>query len=189
MASIESKLLNNVILTQDGILQVDHFLNHQLDIDLLEEAGKEIARRFKGEGVTKILTVESSGIPLACFTAQTMGVSAVYARKFQIGYMSEDVFETEVHSFSQNKAYTIRVSKKAIQDDDVVLIVDDFLANGMSILGLCEIVMEAGAEIAGVSVVFEKAYMDGPQLLRQRDVRVEALVTIARIENGVLVLE
>ena len=134
------------------------------------------------------MTAESSGIPIACFAARALDVPALYAKKFQTGYVSGDVYETEVHSFSQNKAYTLRVSKNCLAEDDVLLIVDDFVANGLSLLGLCEIASMAHAEVAGVAVVFEKAYKEGSDLLRQMGIKVESLIRVERIENGEMIL-
>lgn len=189
MYDLKKRIANETIVGEDGILHVDMFLNHQLDIGLLEDIGDEMARRFRNAGVTKVLTVESSGIAVSCFTARSLGVPAVYAKKYRMGYIETPVYESEVHSFSLGKAYTLRVSQKALSADDCVLIVDDILANGQSLLGLLEIVAKAKSQAAGVCVVIEKAGKDGGRVLRQMGIPLEALVVAERAENGKLVLQ
>ena len=136
----------------------------------------------------KVLTVEASGIAVACFTALALGVPAVYAKKFQTGYIDPDVYAAEVHSFSMEKSYTIRVSRRYLEPDDRVLLVDDILASGQAILGLLEIVSRAGAEAVGVGVAIEKATKDGGEVLRRMGLRVESLVKVERIEDGHIIL-
>ena len=131
-----------------------------------------------------MLTSESSGIPIACFTAYALGVPAIYAKRFMTGYMDSDVYSAEVHSFSLEKSFTLRVSKKCLDEDDVVLIVDDILSNGQDILGLLEIVARAGAEAAGVAVAIEKAGKDGGRVLRQMGIPLYSAVTVEGIEDG-----
>lgn len=188
MSDIKKRILSDAVVGEDGIIHVDTFLNHQLDTVFLEDAGEELAKRFKGAGITKVLTVESSGIAIACFTARALGVPALYAKKFQTGYMSPQVYESEIHSFSLSKGYTLRVSKQCLDENDVVLIVDDILANGQAILGLLEIVAKAKAEVAGVGVVIEKGGKDGGRVLRQIGIRLESLAVVDKVENGKLVL-
>lgn len=188
MYDFRKRILNDAIAGEDGIIHVDTFLNHQLDIDFLEAVGDELAKRFKGAGVTKVLTVESSGIAVACFVARSLELPALYAKKFQTGYMNTSVYESEIHSFSLSKGYTLRVSKQCLDENDVVLIVDDILANGQSILGLLEIIAKAKAETAGVGVVIEKANKDGGRMMRQIGIRLESLVVVERVENCRLVL-
>ena len=168
--------------------EVDMFLNHCMDVELLEHVGKALAKRFKGEKITKVLTVESSGIAVACFTALHLGVPAIYAKKFQTGYIDPEVYTAEVHSFSMEKSYTIRVSRRYLDEDDRVLLVDDILASGQAILGLLEIVSKAGSEVAGVGVAIEKATKDGGDVLRRMGIRVESLAVISRLEDGHILL-
>lgn len=188
MNDIKRRIMNDAVAGENGIIHVDTFLNHQLDIGFLEEVGEELAKRFKGAGVTKVLTVESSGIAIACFVARALGVPALYAKKFQTGYIHPLVYESEIHSFTLSKGYTLRVSKQCLDESDVILIADDILANGQAVLGLLEIVAKAKAEVAGVGVVIEKAGKDGGRVLRQMGIRLESLVALSWVENGKLVL-
>ncbi len=189
MEELKRRILSDAKVQEGDIIQVDMFLNHYLDISLLESMGAVLAKRFRGSGVTKILTVETSGIPLACFTARSMGVDAVFARRFQTGYMNHAVYSSEIHSFALDKAYTLRVTENCLSDHDKVLIIDDILASGQAILGLLEIVAKAGADVVGVGVAIEKAMRDGGALLRRMGLRVEALATVERVENGRIYLK
>ena len=164
------------------------FLNHCMDMDLVEKAGSALAKRFKGEKITKVLTAESSGIAVACFVGRALDVPVIYAKKFQTGYIDPEVYSTETHSFSLEKSYTLRVSRRYLEEDDRVLLVDDILANGQAILGLAEIVSKAGAEVSGVAVAIEKAMQEGGKVLRRMGLRVEALATVERIEDGRIIL-
>ena len=184
MEELKKRIFKEAEVGEGDIIRVDMFLNHCMDVALLERIGKALAKRFKGERVDKVLTVEASGIAVACFTALALGVPAVYAKKFQTGYIDPDVYAAEVHSFSMEKSYTIRVSRRYLEPDDRVLLVDDILASGQAILGLLEIVSRAGAEAVGVGVAIEKATKDGGEVLRRMGLRVESLVKVERIEDG-----
>ncbi len=188
MEELKKRILKEAEVGEGDIIRVDMFLNHCMDVALLERIGKALAKRFKGERVDKVLTVEASGIAVACFTALALGVPAVYAKKFQTGYIDPDVYAAEVHSFSMEKSYTIRVSRRYLEPDDRVLLVDDILASGQAILGLLEIVSRAGAEAVGVGVAIEKATNDGGEVLRRMGLRVESLVKVERIEDGHIIL-
>ena len=188
MKELRQRILEEAQIGEGDIIHVDMFLNHCMDMDLIERVGNELARCFKGAGVTKVLTVESSGIAIACFVGRALKVPVIYAKKFQTGYIDPDVYAVETHSFSMEKSYTVRVSKKYLDEDDVVLIVDDILANGQSTLALLELVSKAGGEVAGVAAAIEKAMRDGGKVLRRMGVRVEAVETVERIENGAIVL-
>ena len=188
MEELRKRILKEAEVGEGDIIRVDMFLNHCMDVALLERIGKQLARRFKGERVTKVLTVEASGIAVACFTALALGVPAVYAKKFQTGYIDPNVYSAEVHSFSMEKSYTIRVSRRYLDPDDRVLLVDDILASGQAILGLLEIVSKAGSEVAGVGVAIEKATKDGGDVLRRMGIRVESLAVISRLEDGHILL-
>ena len=181
MDELKKRILKDAELGDGDIIRVDMFLNHCMDVALLERVGRALAKRFRGEKITKVLTVESSGIAVACFTA-------VYAKKFQTGYIDPSVYTAEVHSFSMEKSYTIRVSRRYLDEDDRVLLVDDILASGQAILGLLEIASKAGAEIAGIGVAIEKATKDGGDVLRRMGMRVESLVTVDHIEDGRIIL-
>ena len=188
MDELKKRILKDAELGDGDIIRVDMFLNHCMDVALLERVGRALAKRFRGEKITKVLTVESSGIAVACFTALALGVPAVYAKKFQTGYIDPSVYTAEVHSFSMEKSYTIRVSRRYLDEDDRVLLVDDILASGQAILGLLEIASKAGAEIAWIGVAIEKATKDGGDVLRRMGMRVESLVTVDHIEDGRIIL-
>ena len=188
MDELKRRILSEAVVGEGDIIHVDMFLNHCMDVELLEEAGKQLARRFKGGRVDKILTAESSGIALACFTALALGVPAIYAKKFQTGYIDPEVYAAETHSFTMDKSYTLRVSKKYLEEDDRVLLVDDILSNGQAALSLMELVSKAGGEVVGVGVAIEKAMRDGGRVLRSMGIRVEALATVERIEDGAIIL-
>lgn len=174
MEELKRRILSDAVVGEGDIIHVDMFLNHCMDINLMEHMGNALAKRFRGVRITKVLTAESSGIALACFVARALDVPAVYAKKFQTGYIDPEVYSAETHSFSLEKSYTLRVSKKYLDGDDVVLLVDDILSNGQAILSLLELVSKAGGEVAGVGVAIEKAMRDGGRVLRRMGIRVEA---------------
>lgn len=188
MDTLKKRILAESSISDGDIIRVDMFLNHCLDIDLIEDIGKTLAKRFRGEKVNKVLTAESSGIPISIFVARALGVPAVYAKKFQTGYIDPLVYSTEVHSFSMEKAFTLRVSRKYLGEDDHVLLVDDILSSGQAMLGLMDLVSQAGGEVVGLGVALEKAFKDGGRVLRQMGIRVEALATVERIEDGHILL-
>ncbi|SMB91563.1 xanthine phosphoribosyltransferase [Desulfonispora thiosulfatigenes DSM 11270] len=167
------------------ILKVDNFLNHQIDVKLLNEIGKEFKRRFGSKEITKILTIEASGIAIACLTAQYFdNVPVVFAKKLEASNLDQDVYESEVHSFTKNKTYKIRVSKNYINKDDKVLIIDDFLAHGKAASGLIEIVEQAGAKAVGVGIVIEKYFQNGRKFILDKNVQLESLAIIESLDNG-----
>ena len=127
MDELKQRMLSQAIVGEGDMIRVDMFLNHCMDMDLMERLGSALAKRFKGEKITKVLTAESSGIALACFTARALGVPVVYAKKFQTGYIDPEVYTAEIHSFSQEKSFTLRVSKPYLSREDVILLVDDIL--------------------------------------------------------------
>ena len=188
MKELRQRILDDAQVGEGDIIPVDMFLNHCMDVELIERIGNELARRFKGDRITKVLTVESSGIAIACFVGRALKVPVIYAKKFQTGYIDPNVYSAETHSFSLDKSYTIRVSKKYLDEDDTVLIVDDILSNGQSTLALLELVSKAGGEVAGVAVAIEKAMREGGKVLRRMGVRVEAVETVERVEDGRILL-
>ncbi len=188
MKELKQRILQEAQVGEGDIIHVDMFLNHCMDMELMERMGAELARRFKGEKITKVLTVESSGIALACFTGRALKIPVIYAKKFQTGYIDPDVYTAETHSFSMEKSYTIRVSKKYLDEDDRVLLVDDILANGQSALAMLELVSKAGGQVAGMGVAIEKRMREGGSVLRRMGVRVEALATVERVEGGRIIL-
>lgn len=183
MDELKRKIQAQANVADGGIIRVDMFLNHCLDVELIERIGKTLAKRFKGEKVTKVLTAESSGIAIALFVAQTLRVPAVYAKKFQTGFIDPDVYSTEVHSFSMEKAFTLRVSKPYLEADDRVLLVDDILSSGQAMMGLMDLVSQAGGEVVGLGVALEKASKEGGRILRQMGLRVESLVTVEGVDE------
>ncbi len=188
MKELRQRILDDAQVGEGDIIHVDMFLNHCMDVELIERIGNELARRFKGDRITKVLTVESSGIAIACFVGRALKVPVIYAKKFQTGYIDPNVYSAETHSFSLDKSYTIRVSKKYLDEDDTVLIVDDILSNGQSTLALLELVSKAGGEVAGVAVAIEKAMREGGKVLRRMGVRVEAVETVERVEDERILL-
>ena len=161
-----------------NILKVDSFLNHQIDIDFLNEIGKEFYRRFEDAGVTKILTIEASGIGIACVAAQYFHVPVLFAKKNKTKNIAGDVYSTDVTSFTHSRTYTVIVSKEFLNKEDRVLIIDDFLANGCAMEGLADLVRQSGAELVGCASVIEKGFQRGGDLMRNKGIRVESLAII-----------
>ena len=188
MKELKQRILQEANVGEGDIIHVDMFLNHCMDMELMERMGNELAKRFRGEKITKVVTIESSGIALACFVGRALRVPVIYAKKFQTGYIDPNVYSAETHSFSFEKSYTIRISKKYLDEDDVVLLVDDILANGQAALSLLELVSKSGAEITGMAVAIEKKMREGGSVLRRMGVRVEALAVVERIEGDRIIL-
>ncbi|MBQ8508652.1 MAG: xanthine phosphoribosyltransferase [Clostridia bacterium] len=184
MKLLEDRILKDGIIKEGGIVKVDSFLNHQMDIGLIGELGREFHRLFGDEGVTKILTVEASGIGIACIAAQYFGVPVVFAKKSESKNLDGGVYTAPVTSYTKGKEYIIRVSDKFIGADDRVLIIDDFLAKGKAVLGLKSIVEQAGATLVGAGICIEKGFQEGGRLLREVGIRVESLAIVELDENG-----
>lgn len=180
MKLLEEKILKDGHVAEGGVLKVDSFLNHKIDVDFICEVGKEFYRLYKDEGINKILTIEASGIGIACLTAQYFGVPVVFAKKTQSVNISGDVYSAPVESFTHKRHYDIIVSKNFIGPEDRVLIIDDFLAMGSALLGLIRVANASGATIVGAGIVIEKAFQPGGKLIRDMGIRVESL---ARIEE------
>lgn len=185
MELLKQRILQDGHATEDDVLKVDSFLNHQMDISLLNEIGKEFRRRFEGVPVTKILTIEASGIGIAAIAAQHFGnVPVVFAKKTKSRNLDGALYTAQVQSFTKGTVYDIQVSQKFIGPDDCVLILDDFLAKGQALQGLLKIVRASGAKLAGCGIVIEKGFQDGGKLIRSQGVRVESLAVISSISNG-----
>ena len=167
-----------------NILNVGSFLNQQVDIGLYNEIGREFARRFSGTRVTRILTVEASGIGIACVTAQYFNVPVVFARKFRAKNIGENLYSAEVSSYTHGIDYTITVPRPYILKEDSVLLIDDFLANGCALEGLAILTETAGAELVGAGVVIEKGFQQGGRRLRERNIRIESLAVIESMGAG-----
>ena len=184
MELLKEKINKEGKVLSDTVLKVDSFLNHQIDPLLMKEIGDEFANRYADEIITKVLTVESSGIAPATFLGLTIGAPVVYARKRKSLTLSDNVYTSEVFSFTKNELNNISVAKDYISADDNVLIIDVFLANGEAVKGLLDIANQAGANIVGVGIVIEKGFQQGGKLLREQGVRVESLARIKSLENG-----
>jgi xanthine phosphoribosyltransferase len=182
--SLKTRIQQDGIVLSDEVLKVDSFLNHQVDPELMKEMGEEFCRRFQDKKITKVLTLESSGIAPALFTALNLGVPLIFARKRKSLTLNEDILTAEVYSFTKQETSTISVSKKFLNQDDHVLIIDDFLANGQAGLGLIEVVTKAKACISGIGIVIEKAFQNGGELLRDTGYQVESLARISSLENS-----
>lgn len=183
MKLLEEKILKDGHTGEGGVLKVDSFLNHRIDVDFICEVGKEFHRLYKDEGINKILTVEASGIGIACLTAQYFGVPVVFAKKTQSVNISGEVYSAPVESFTHKRHYEIIVSKKFLGPEDRVLIIDDFLAMGSALLGLIKVANDSGATIAGAGIVIEKVFQPGGKLIRDMGIRVESLARIAELSD------
>ena len=171
-------MLFRSVVKPGNILKVDSFLNHQMDIDLINEIGKEFKARFSDCPITKILTIEASGIGIACIAAQYFHVPVVFAKKTQSINLDGDVYSTKIQSFTHRRIYDVIVSKKFLSPEDHVLIIDDFLANGCALEGLIDIVKSSGATIEGVGIGIEKGFQKGGDLIRGKGIRVESLAIV-----------
>lgn len=184
MELLKQKILNEGIVLSDQVLKVDSFLNHQMDPELMMEIGKEFARLFAEEGVTRILTIESSGIAPAIMAGLVMGVPMIFARKQKSLTLRDDIYVQKVFSFTKKETNEITVSKKYMMPGDRVLIIDDFLAHGEAAFGLAKIVEQAGATVAGIGIVIEKSFQQGADKLKEAGYRVESLARVASLENN-----
>ena len=178
MKALEERIIKDAEILPGNILKVGSFLNHQLDVGFIMEMGREIKKLFESENITKILTIETSGIPVAFAAAVAIGVPVVFAKKHKTGNLSGDLYSSVVHSFTHGTDYTVVVSKDYLSSSDRVLIVDDFLANGKAILGLMDIINQAGAVTVGASCAIEKGFQGGGDALRRQGVKVESLAII-----------
>lgn len=184
MKLLEEKILNEGQIEGNDILKVDMFLNHQVDIEFLNEIGKEFKRLFSDKEITKIVTIETSGIAIACITAQYFNVPLVYAKKGRTRTTNDELYVSSVYSFTHLKTYNIGISKKALSSQDKILIIDDFLANGHAVSGLLDISNQAGAKIMGVGIVIEKAFQDGGERLRKKGLDIQSLAVLKSISDG-----
>lgn len=186
MKALEEKILKEGQVLPGNILKVGSFLNHQLDVDFLMEMGKEIARLFENDSITRILTVETSGIAIAMAAAAAMHLPVIFAKKHKTGNLSGELYTTVVHSYTHGVDYNIVVNSEYINKNDRVLIVDDFLANGKALLGLIDIVGQAGATVVGCSCAIEKGFQKGGDMLREQGYRVESLAIVESMDNSSL---
>lgn len=184
MELLKQRILNDGKVIGNDILKVDAFLNHQMDVSLFNEMGKEFHKLFAHKNITKILTIEASGIGIACIAAQYFNVPVVFAKKTESRNLDADAFLSEVFSFTKGKSYTIRVSKNYINSEDTILIIDDFLANGKAALGLADIVEQAGAKLGGIGIAIEKGFQDGGKVLRDKGFDVKSLAIVSSMGDG-----
>ena len=182
MKLLQDRILKDGKLRDGNVLKVDSFLNHQMDIGLFSEIGKEFRRRFSDCEITKILTIEASGIGIACIAAQSFGVPVVFAKKSKTKNIDGDVYTSKVESFTHGRVYDIIVSKEFLCESDNVLIIDDFLANGAALMGLKKLVGDSGASLVGAGIVIEKGFQPGGRMLRDSGLRIESLAIIESMD-------
>lgn len=182
MNFLEQRILRDGRVLPGNVLKVDSFLNHQLDVALMDEMGAAFHRRFADAGVTKVLTIEASGIAIACSTARCFKVPVVFAKKSKSSNVGSDVYAAEVASFTHGNVNQVIVAKRFLQPGDRVLIVDDFLANGCALNGLIAIAEAAGAQVAGIGIAIEKGFQPGGQAIRNRGYEVESLAIVESMD-------
>ena len=189
MELLKERIRKDGVMKPGNVLKVDSFLNHQMDIELFNEMGKEFKRRFEGKEINKILTIEASGIGIACVVAEVFDVPVVFAKKTQTKNIAGEVYRTQVESFTHGRVYDIIVSKEFLGKDDKVLLIDDFLANGKALEGLSTLVQDSGAELVGAGVVIEKGFQVGGQIIRDRGIHLESLAIVESMDdkNGTIV--
>ena len=182
MKLLQDRILKDGKLRDGNVLKVDSFLNHQMDIRLFSEIGREFRHRFSDCEITKILTIEASGIGIACIAAQSFGVPVVFAKKSKTKNIDGDVYTSKVESFTHGRVYDIIVSKEFLSETDNVLIIDDFLANGAALMGLKKLVGDSGATLVGAGIVIEKGFQPGGRMLRDSGLRIESLAIIESMD-------
>ena len=178
MQLLKDRIRKDGSVKQGNVLKVDSFLNHQMDVKLFREIGKELKRRFEGEEINKILTIEASGIGIACIVAEEFDVPVVFAKKSKTKNISGEVYTTKVESFTHGRIYDIIVSKDFLGKGDKVLLIDDFLANGKALEGLANLVEISGAELVGASVMIEKGFQIGGKIIRDKGIHLESLAIV-----------
>lgn len=183
MNFLEERITRDGTVKEGNVLKVDNFLNHQMDVKLLDEIGAEFYRRFSDAGVTKILTIEASGIAIAAFAAKYFDVPFVFAKKAKSVNIDGDVYVAEVESFTHKNKNNVIVSKKFLSDEDKVLIIDDFLANGCALQGLISITEESGAEVVGIGIAIEKGFQIGGRVIRNLGYRLESLAIVESMDH------
>lgn len=183
MQLLRDRIRKDGKIKEGNVLKVDSFLNHQMDVKLFQEIGKEFKRRFADEEITKILTIEASGIGIACVAAEVFDVPVVFAKKTQTKNIAGDVYTTKVESFTHGRVYDIIVSKEFLGKGDKVLLIDDFLANGKALEGLAELVTKSGAELVGAGVVIEKGFQVGGDIIRSKGIHLESLAIVESMDE------
>ncbi len=183
MKLLEEIILRESTVLENDVLKVDSFLNHRIDTLLMNEIGKEFAQRFQGLNITKILTVETSGIAPAVFTGFALSVPVLFAKKAKSITLDSGLYEANIYSYTKMQYYTISVSKKYLTKRDNVLIIDDFMANGQAVRGLLEIIKQSGAHIVGAGIVIEKGFQGGGKSIREEGIRVESLAIVDKMSE------
>jgi len=189
MKLLQDRIIKDGEVINDNILKVDSFLNHQLDINLFNEMGKNFKNIFEDYGITKILTIETSGIAIASLTALHFDVPVLFAKKHSGSNMDNDVYEAKVFSYTKNLEYSIKVSKRYIHTGDRILIIDDFLASGSAVTGLINIVRQSGAQVVGVGVAIEKSFECGRKIIEELGIKVEALARVDSMKNSQVIFK
>ena len=184
MQLLKDRIRKDGKIKEGNVLKVDSFLNHQMDVKLFQEIGKEFKRRFEGEEITKILTIEASGIGIACVAAEVFDVPVVFAKKTQTKNIAGDVYTTKVESFTHGRVYDIIVSREFLGKGDKVLLIDDFLANGEALKGLMDICRQAECHPVGAGICIEKCFQPGGETLRGMGLKVVSLAAVEKTENG-----
>lgn len=184
MLALEEKIVNEGEILSGGVLKVGSFLNQRIDARFVMEMGEEIARLYADEKITKVFTIESSGIAIAMAAALEMNVPFVFAKKNKSTNVGDDVYTSRVHSFTHGNTYDAVVSKEFINEEDTILIVDDFLAHGNALIGLIDMVNQSGARLAGAAIAIEKGFQGGGDDLRAKGIRIESLALIEKMEDG-----
>ena len=183
MNFLEERIQKDGVVKEGNVLKVDSFLNHQMDVQLFQQMGEEFKRRFADKEINKILTIEASGIGIACVVAQYFDVPVVFAKKTQTKNIAGEVYTSKVESFTHGRVYDIIVSKEFLGKGDKVLLIDDFLANGKALEGLATLVQDSGAELVGAGVVIEKGFQIGGKLLRDRGIHLESLAIVDGMDD------
>lgn len=184
MENLKKRIKKDGICLSDTILIVDSFLNHQMDPVLMQEMGQEFATYFKNHGITKVVTIESSGIAPAIFTSLKMGLQLLTLKKQNSKTLNDGLIQTEVHSYTKGFNYKLTLKKKYISSDDKILIIDDFLANGEAVIGAANLVEECGATVAGVGIVIEKSFQDGRKKIEDKNYDIYSLVRLKKLAEG-----
>ena len=183
MQLLKDRIRKDGKIKEGNVLKVDSFLNHQMDVKLFKEIGEEFKRRFEGSEINKILTIEASGIGIACVVAECFDVPVVFAKKNKTKNIAGDVYTSNVTSYTHGRVYDIIVSKEYLTKDDKVLLIDDFLANGKALEGLIDLVHQAGAELVGAGIVIEKGFQPGGEELRKQNIRLESLAIVESMDE------
>ena len=186
MKLLEERIKKDGTVREGNVLKVDNFLNHQMDMELFQEMGKEWKKLFADKPINKILTIEASGIAIAAIAAQYFEVPVVFAKKAQSINIEGEVYQTKIESFTHKRIYDVIVSKKFIGPEDHVLIIDDFLANGCALLGLIDIVEQSGATVEGIGIAIEKGFQQGGKIIRDKGYDLKSLAIVESMDNGEL---